>query len=489
VTGPLPRVRRGIDTVDDRWQGLPLRTRLTAAAALAATLTIVAVIAVAYLAVRHELLSNIDSQLRRQEREVHTTQVMSPFNVLQTQLHVEAHVGDVGGYAQLVYASGQVRPAQGQTVQFAATAAEVRVAQLGTGRVYRDTSVNGLPLRVLTQPLKSVSGLAVQIALPMEATDDQLHKVRTAFLILALTGLGLVLLLSWFVVRRTMRPVARLTATAEQIAQTRDLTTRIEDYGTDELGRLASTFNTMLDALERSLGQQRQLILDASHELRTPLASLRTNVEVLNDLDRLTADQRRSLLAGIVTQLDELTGLVADVVELARGDVPQSALEDVQLDDLVAHAIDRARRHWPNLVFMTQTEPATVRGVPSRLDRAVANLLDNAGKFSPPGSVVDVTLTADGVLTVADHGPGIPDEALDHVFDRFYRADEARGLPGSGLGLSIVKQVVDGHGGTIRLSNRSTGGALVRMTLPIVGHSPVTTHDLVDHQDAVEPVG
>jgi two-component system sensor histidine kinase MprB len=334
-----------------------------------------------------------------------------------------------------------------------------------------------------------VSGLAVQIALPMEATDDQLHKVRTAFLILALTGLGLVLLLSWFVVRRTMRPVARLTATAEQIAQTRDLTTRIEDYGTDELGRLASTFNTMLDALERSLGQQRQLILDASHELRTPLASLRTNVEVLNDLDRLTADQRRSLLAGIVTQLDELTGLVADVVELARGDVPQSALEDVQLDDLVAHAIDRARRHWPNLVFMTQTEPATVRGVPSRLDRAVANLLDNAGKFSPPGSVVDVTLTADGVLTVADHGPGIPDEALDHVFDRFYRADEARGLPGSGLGLSIVKQVVDGHGGTIRLSNRSTGGALVRMTLPIVGHSPVTTHDLVDHQDAVEPVG
>jgi two-component system sensor histidine kinase MprB len=222
----------------------------------------------------------------------------------------------------------------------------------------------------------------------------------------------------------------------------------------------------MLDALEKSLGQQRQLILDASHELRTPLASLRTNVEVLHDVARLSVEQRRALLDGIVTQLDELTGLVADVVELARGDAPESALENVALDDLVSHAVDRARRHWPNLVFDCAVEPVVVRGIPARLDRAVANLLDNAGKFSPSGGVVDVRLDQNGTLTVADVGPGIPEAALGHVFDRFYRADEARALPGSGLGLSIVKQVVDGHGGTVSLGNRESGGTVASLWLP-----------------------
>ena len=222
--------------------------------------------------------------------------------------------------------------------------------------------------------------------MPLTAANSELHKLRLAFLFLVLAGFAMAIVGSWFVVRRTMRPVAPLTDAAEQIAVTRDLTTRIEDYGDDELGRLAISFNTMLDALEQSLGQQRQLILDASHELRTPLASLRTNVEVLHDVERLSLEQRRSLLNGIVTQLDELTGLVADVVELARGDAPESALEDVALDDLVGHAVDRARRHWPTWSSCSSGEPVTVRGVPARLDRAVANLLDNAGKFSPPGS-------------------------------------------------------------------------------------------------------
>jgi two-component system sensor histidine kinase MprB len=253
---------------------------------------------------------------------------------------------------------------------------------------------------------------------------------------------------------------------------TRDLTTRIEDYGADELGRLASTFNGMLDALERSLDQQRQLILDASHELRTPLASLRTNVEVLHDVERLSMEQRRALLNGIVTQLDELTGLVADVVELARGDAPETSHEDVAFDELVGHEVDRARRHWPSLIFRFEHEPLVVRGVPARLARAVANVLDNAGKFSPAGSEVDVVLTANGVLTVSDHGPGIPEDAISRVFDRFYRADEARALPGSGLGLSIVKQVVDGHSGTVSIANREGGGAVVRVALPPAGLPP-----------------
>lgn len=468
MTGPLPAVRARVDRAGQRWQGTPIRTRLTAAAALAATVGIVGVVAVAYVAVRHEALSNIDNQLRRQVGEL---KYSSESNAFGTQLHVESYVGDVGGYAELINASGGTQVAQtvqGDTVVIPVTDREQDVARNG-GSVFSYATVDGLHLRVLTRPLPAgagAPGVAVQIALPLTATDNQLHRLRYAFLLLAVGGLLLVVISSWIVVRRTMRPVASLTDAAEQIAVTRDLTTRIETFGDDELGRLANSFNTMLDALEKSLDQQRQLILDASHELRTPLASLRTNVEVLNDVDRLSPDQRSSLLNGIVTQLDELTGLVADVVELARGDAPESAQEDIALDDLVAHAVDRSRRYWPNIVFMLEVQPVTIKGVPRRIDRAVANLLDNAGKFSPSGSVVDVSLRSNGELTVADRGPGVPDDAVAHVFDRFYRADEARGMPGSGLGLAIVKQVVDGHNGTVTLANRPDGGAIVTVMLP-----------------------
>jgi two-component system sensor histidine kinase MprB len=214
------------------------------------------------------------------------------------------------------------------------------------------------------------------------------------------------------------------------------------------------------------VGAQRQLVADASHELRTPLASLRTNVEVLRDLDKLPASMREDVIAGIVTQLEELTALVADVVELARGDEPAVHLEDVSYERIVEHAVARARRHWPELRFILGSSPVTVRAVPARLDRAVNNLLDNAGKFSPPRGQVDVALFPDGRLTVRDHGPGIPEDALPHVFERFYRSDEARGLPGSGLGLAIVAQVADSHGGRVRLSNAIDGGAVAELWLP-----------------------
>ncbi|HWB67661.1 MAG TPA: HAMP domain-containing sensor histidine kinase [Mycobacteriales bacterium] len=466
MTGPVPLVRRRLAAVDERWRGTPIRTRLTAAAALAATVTIVAVVAVAYVAVRHELLGNIDSELRHQAADVHLVQTTG---INGPQVSVPNDIGHVEGYVQAIDNRGGV---QSVSVTLPVTAKDRDIAG-GHGDAWlRTTVVQGVPMRMLTVPTR-FTGVAIQVALPLTATDSQLHKVRIAFLILALCGFGLVVLGSWFVVRRTMRPVARLTEAAEQIAVTRDLTTRIESYGDDELGRLASTFNGMLDALERSLGQQRQLILDASHELRTPLASLRTNVEVLHDVNRLTPEQRRSLLDGIVTQLDELTALVADVVELARGEAPATAQREVAFDELVITATERARRHWPQVVFMLATEPATVRGIPARLDRAVANLLDNAGKFSPPGSVVDVTQTADGTLSVADRGPGVPPDALPHVFDRFYRADEARALPGSGLGLAIVKQVIDGHGGTVTMTNRPDGGAVVQVSLPVIDNDDV----------------
>lgn len=473
----------------ERWHTASLRTRLTAAAALAATISIVGVISVAYVAVHHELLSNIDSQLRHQVPGIQVNQVNG---------QVVTNSGGPGMepvYFQAFYLPANdanrsvvLRP-DGETVDLPVSRGDRQTAAGDGSDEYLHTiTVNGQPWRVVTLHREyrnadtgATYGGAVQVALPLSAVESQLHKLTFAFLLLALLGFVTVITGSWLVVRRMMRPVASLTEAAEQIAVTRDLTTRIDDYGDDELGRLAVSFNTMLDALERSLGAQRQLILDASHELRTPLASLRTNVEVLHDVDRLTLEQRRDLLDGIVTQLEELTGLVADVVELARGDAPESAHSDVEMDELVAHAVERARRHWPSIVFMLDSEPLLVRGVSSRLDRAVTNLLDNAGKFSPAGAVVDVSVTEGGTIQVADRGPGVPPDALPHVFDRFYRSDEARALPGSGLGLAIVKQVVDGHGGTVTMANRPDGGAVVSVTLvPLLQEEPVPTSPEVE---------
>jgi two-component system sensor histidine kinase MprB len=460
----------------ERWHTAPLRTRLTAAAALAATISIVGVIAVAYFAVHHVLLSNIDSQLRSQGASINLRDAgQSPtgYNLIQPE---DANM--VPGSVQLVEPSGAVPTVDVNgrlrtDITLPVYSRDTQVALHGGEWLHTVSLSDGTRLRVLTVR-SNLPNIAVQVALPLSAVDSQLHKLTVAFLLLGLLGFVTVIAGSWLVVRRMMRPVASLTEAAEQIAVTRDLATRIDDYGDDELGRLAVSFNTMLDALERSLGAQRQLILDASHELRTPLASLRTNVEVLHDVDRLSAVQRRELLDGIVTQLEELTGLVADVVELARGDAPESAHTDVEVDELVTHAVERARRHWPAVVFVASADPLEVRGVGSRLDRAVTNLLDNAGKFSPAGAVVDVSVTSDGTIRVADRGPGVPAEALPHVFDRFYRSDEARALPGSGLGLAIVKQVVDGHGGTVTLANRPDGGAVVTVTLvPLSQEEPV----------------
>ena len=241
---------------------------------------------------------------------------------------------------------------------------------------------------------------------------------------------------------------------------TRDLSQRIATPGKDELGRLAGSFNSMLSALDDSLRSQTQLIADASHELRTPLTSLRTNVEVLQRGTGLPEDERARILAEIRSQAEELTELLGDLLDLSRTEHVQP--EPVQLDEVVASAIDRTRRGANGVGFNTRLEPTTIDGVPNRLERAVANLLENAVKWSPDDGRVDVELE-NGELLVRDHGPGIDPEDLDRVFDRFYRAPAARGVPGSGLGLAIVRQVVEEHGGSVSAENAPDGGARFRV--------------------------
>jgi len=246
---------------------------------------------------------------------------------------------------------------------------------------------------------------------------------------------------------------------------TRNLTERIPAEGRDELGRLAASFNAMLGALEESQRAQRQLVADASHELRTPLTSLRTNIEVLQRSPALSEGDRQRLLRDVVAQLSELGTLVADLVDLAREDAGAAVREEVRLDELAADAVDRARLHFAGQDFELDAEPCLVVADPDRLERAIANLLDNAAKWNPPGAPIEVTV-GDGELTVGDHGPGIAAEDLPHVFDRFYRAPAARGLPGFGLGLAIVRQVATEHGGAVRAEAAPGGGALLRLALP-----------------------
>jgi two-component system sensor histidine kinase MprB len=336
------------------------------------------------------------------------------------------------------------------------------IARRGSGEHLTDTSVNGTHLRVLTQGAGERG--AVQLARPLDEVDRQLDRVVLVLLLVGAAGVALGAALGALVARTALSPVASFTRRTEELAGDADPSQRIHTDRTDELGRLALTFNTTLDALERSVEAQRHLVADASHELRTPIASLRANIQTLEHAERLPAAERESLRADVLQELDELTSLVADIVELARGTKRGELVDDVSVDRIVEDVAARARTRAPDGVTLdVRTEPTLVRGEPERIQRAVSNLVDNALKWSPDGSTIEIELAAGG-LSVRDHGPGFAEADLPHVFERFYRADSARALPGSGLGLAIVRQAVEAHGGQAHAANAPDGGALLRVT-------------------------
>jgi len=305
---------------------------------------------------------------------------------------------------------------------------------------------------------------AVQLARPLDEVDRQLDRVVLVLLLVGAAGVALGAALGALVARTALSPVTRFTRRTEELAGDGDTSQRIHTERTDELGRLARTFNTTLDALERSVEAQRHLVADASHELRTPIASLRANIQTLEHDQRLPAAERESLRADILQQLDELTSLVADIVELARGAKPGELVDDVRVDRIVEDVAARASvRAQDGVTLDVRTEPTLVRGDPARIQRAVSNLVDNALKWSPEGAAVEIELAADG-LSVRDHGPGFSESDLPHIFERFYRADSARALPGSGLGLAIVRQAAEAHGGQVQAANAPGGGALLRVS-------------------------
>jgi two-component system sensor histidine kinase MprB len=324
------------------------------------------------------------------------------------------------------------------------------------------------PYRVVTVPT-TTEGQALVVAQSLEPQETVLRKLGLVMFLFGVAGVIAAGMAGWAVARNGLRPVRRLTSSVERIARTEDLRP-LPVEGDDEIARLATAFNQMLSALAASRDRQRQLVADAGHELRTPLTSLRTNLDLLSQADGqsgagLPPQARAELLDDVRAQIEELTTLIGDLVELARDEPLTHVVESVELPDLVDRAVSRVRRRAPGIVFDVVTAPWFVVGESAGLERAVTNLLDNAAKWSPPGGTVTVRLV-DGTLTVDDQGSGIDEQDLPHVFDRFYRSQESRSMSGSGLGLSIVRQVAERHSGTVEAGRSPHGGARLTLTLP-----------------------
>ena len=444
---------------------MSLGTRIALFAAVAVGITAALVSLGAYLVVRASLYRQLDDGLMdRADSAVRSSLVQE--SVLQAIPAAafgaaDVRVALVNGNGTQVIARGALVPPIGQ--------GELDVAR---GLSQRSGPRTDGDWRVVAVPAED--NVALVIAQPLGPTRQTLGSLTSLFILVGGAGIVVAAVAGAAVARAGLRPVQELTFATENIARTGDLAP-IPVTGDDELARLTYSFNAMLAALAESRERQRRLVADAGHELRTPLTSLRTNLDLLiasscAGAPKLPEEDRAAIYDDVRAQVGELTTLVGDLVELARDDVPQMVHETVELVDVIERAVDRARRRAPGITFDVHVIPWQLLGDSNALERAVLNLLDNAAKWSPPGGTVRLELCAAGdgtaILEVADSGPGIADNDLPHVFDRFYRSAHARTMPGSGLGLAIVKQVTERHGGAVVACRSAEGGALLRVHLP-----------------------
>ncbi len=437
---------------------MTFRARLVLATTAAVVVAVLAASLASFLVARNTLLQATDNSLSTAAK-----------NILAGQ-QIGSTTATLG---QVIDTSGAVVSGGGLPVT-----GQVRLVAVGLApNFFTTVTVDGNQMRELVEHLPAgtavqsgilIDGGALQIATLLNVSSE-LRTLALLLGVVALIGVVLAVVLGWLVARTAIVPLNSLTDTVEDLAETTDVSRRLSPGGPDELGRLRRTFNRLLEALESSRRAQSQLVLDASHELRTPLTSLRTNLEVIRRIDELSDEDRSVLVDDVLVQLQELTDLVGDLAELARGDQQPAPREVLRLDQLVRDAVAVQNTHGraKDVSFDLDAEPTWVEGHADRLSRAVGNLLDNARKWSPPGRAVSVECR-DGTVVVHDHGPGIADADLPHIFDRFYRSPSARGLPGSGLGLAIVAQVVKVEGGTIQADNDPDGGARMSMRLPTV---------------------
>jgi len=296
-------------------------------------------------------------------------------------------------------------------------------------------------------------------------SDGVLSRLRLQLAAVVGIATAVAAALGWAVATRLVRPIVRLRDTTHQIATTLDLSTPIDVKAPGEVGSLASSFSTMVAEVSRSQDQQRRLVSDASHEMRTPLTSLRSNVELLRQIELLPPDERREVIGDVLDDVDELAVLLGELVELASDLAAAEPEEPVRLGDLARAVAARTQRRTEREVTVDDSAAVEVLGRPRQLERAISNLVDNAVKYSEPATPIDIAVNGTRV-TVGDRGRGISADDVERIFDRFYRAVDVRTQPGSGLGLSIVDEIVRSHGGSVFARNRDGGGAEVGFTLP-----------------------
>ena len=442
---------------------LSFQARLTLVAAVAVAATVAMAAVVVYFVAQALLIRQLDANLHSL---ADNTRVTLRFGITRSSLEVQLPpdlYGGSTGYYQVLTSDGQRVLPPGESTPLPVDAGDERVVSGDLDENVHDATVNGTPVRILTTRIGG--NLTLQVARPLTEVDALLPYFRLVLLLVAAGGVAFAAVLGHLVATTGLRPIYRLRQAVDHVAETGDMSQRVPYTGDDELGRLGAHFDRMLGALDQSLRMQRQLVADASHELRTPLASMRTNIEVLQRSPNLIPAERERVLKDVISQVEQLTRLIQDLIDLARGDQAPEVMEEVRLDWVVAAAVDRAATNWPAVRFTADLAETLVVGQANRLDRAVSNLLDNAGKWSPAGETVEVRVT-DHEVTVRDHGPGIERTDLPYVFDRFWRAPAARSMPGSGLGLSIVRQVAHAHGGTVAAELPEGGGTLMRLHLP-----------------------
>jgi two-component system, OmpR family, sensor histidine kinase MprB len=417
----------------------------------------------AYVTVKMSLQSSLDTSLLGRAHAIAKAGIPS----VNENPSVPSWALGAGGVDLAMYdLRGQKYPIEGDSSPLALGSPEQAVASGRSDHSIRTIRVNAVDYRVVSVP-SGYSGVALVLAQNMTPQERVLKRLGGVMLLFGLAGVIGAAAAGWAVARNGLRPVRRLTRNVERIARTEDLQP-LPVEGDDEIARLATAFNDLLVALSASRDRQRRLVADAGHELRTPLTSLRTNLDLLLQADAgagLDDAARRELLDDVRAQTEEMSTLVGDLVELARDEPLRPVVEQVDLAEVVDRAVARVRRRGGGLTFEVDTEPWWVVGESASLERAVTNLLDNAVKWSPPDGTVRIRLNH-GTLTVDDQGPGIAPADRDHVFDRFYRSQESRSMPGSGLGLSIVRQVIERHSGDVRVDQSDDGGTRMVLQLP-----------------------
>lgn len=439
-----------------------LASRVTVLTAMAVGVAVAFVALAAFVSVRMQMQSTLDQSLLNRADQA----VRSPTLSQATTRDVPSWMLGAADIRVIFITEDRAVATADNGPTISLGAPELAVAAGTSDHVVRTiVAEGGVRYRVAT--VSAGDGQGLVLAQPLAPQDKILAKLAVVMSVFGGLGVVVAAVAGWAVARNGLRPVRRLTADVERIARTEDLTP-LEVEGHDEIARLARAFNQMLTALAASRDRQRRLVADAGHELRTPLTSLRTNLDLLSQADGaggLPPEAHQELLADVRAQTEELTTLIGDLVELARDEPMTLVLEQVELSEVADRALARVRRRAPGVTFETDLTPWWVEGDAAALERAVANLLDNAVKWSPAGGTIRVALR-EGVLTVEDEGPGIAEEDLPHVFERFYRSEESRAMPGSGLGLSIVHRVVERHAGTVTAGAGPSGGALLTVSLP-----------------------